>query len=45
MSAPLIDASDVIEAIETQRWVLTHSAAAGMQLILIFHARYNGPPS
>jgi hypothetical protein len=40
MSAPLIDASDIIEAVESQRWVLTHTAAAGMQLILIFHARH-----
>jgi hypothetical protein len=45
MSAPLIDAADIIEAIETQRWVLTHTAAAGMQLILIFHIRLNGPPA
>jgi hypothetical protein len=45
MSAPLIDAADIIEAIESQRWVLTHTAAAGMQLILIFHVRHNGPPA
>jgi hypothetical protein len=43
MNAPLIDAADIIEAIEIQRWVLTHTAAAGMQLILVFHARHNGP--